>query len=1595
MFCLDDLAFAQAYRVTVDPSFASADGRHLVSPLLLNARFGRRDSNVALSGDGFIIPGRTSERATPLAIESVNVTSVRVRVFRVAPPRQGSGVTTVDSNALNLSQTRFQPWTFRHLLDTSMREIWHGTMAIDSAPDRTVTTGFPLADTIGAGRSGLYLVTVEDAALPRNKSPVETALGKGEDDFSLLQDRSISAHWVNLSDLGLTMLRGEDGLTISTRSLMTGQPTQGITLTVQARDGGILGTTTTDASGLGRFSASLLRGTRADRPAILLAEKGDDFGFLRLDRQWFDFSEHHVEGTDDETPAGNRALVQPDRGIYRSGETVHLLALLRDHAGRALPNIRPTLVLRRPDMMEERRILLSDGADGGYAVALPLSASAPTGLWRAEILLDPSLPPVGSARFAVQDFVPPMIEASFRAPAFATAGQDVVIDASARFLYGAPGTGLKSDSSYRIVPATDPVPGYKGWAFGFENEDIPTGGGDISAAPTDHDGHTRLAFTPDIPQGLTRPLAIDIRAGFLDPMGRRVGEKLTVPVRRTAPLIGLHMAADASASTGSAAVPIDLAGFTPNNTPFARAKIHWTLSRVNQIYNWSHTADNGWTFSSHTVDVPMRSGDVTTSPQGTARIAPVLDWGEYRLSVTPSDNDGAIGSSLHFQVGWGSSGNASAPDRLPLSVRDPHLAPGASTVIHIGAGFAGQAQVTIATDRVLNTRIVDVPKDGLDVPVTARPDWHSGAYALVTLYRPLNGPSGLRPHDPVRAVGVAWIGIDQSAHRLDVALDAPATMVPRHRITVPVTVHARNGLPVSHVHVAVSAVDQGILNLTHFRPLDLFDHLYGRSRLGLDMLDNYGSLLLSDAKTGAIRFGGDGAGESGGADGPPIRTTESVALFDGPVTLDAAGRGSVSFDVPDFDGQLHLMAAAWSEDAVGNTQRDITTRDPVFPDLGLPRFLAPGDSAQAQVSIVNVTAPAGRYDVDVTTDGPLHVVGPARVNATVRTGSRVDLRIGLAAAAGLPQRTAIGHVHLTLHRPGSSVPLLTRSWPIGIRMAHIPVTASQTALLQPGATKIWDRAGLAGFDPMNTRITLGISASGGIDTVGLMQSLQASVWGDSDTLAAQARALLQMPAHTPDGEPGRNVRSVIDMLFDRQNPSGEIGQWERSDGRSLPDDLDYIADFLTRAKAAGYKVPDDRFGLLLDYIESGQMQSGSSYDDDPGSDREAAKLNTRAYAAYVLARAGRLHPEGVRNLAALLVSRQDGGHVSYVWAGTAGSSAQAPPMALGHLAVALALDDAQDDGSATSPGALFDAAVAALGPARTGKPGLLDYGYWTYVRDLAGLAALTAEAGDDRRTRLLIDRFGQLTLAPDALLDASKTALLEAAGAMNADTEGRAVRIQGHPDPRPLHLPLVYPVTPATLEKNVRVENTGRKSLFSTLTVSGEPAGNVGPLSNGLTLDMQGYTLSGTPFDLTHMKQNDRFIVSLQGKALNPGRYTVGITSLLPAGWEIESIVSPDDAAGAQRFGRDDEDDRTKPPYAFLGVLSQTEHTAAMDDRFSAVVNFNMATPNPAERGFHVAYVVRAISAGHFALPEAVVSGRYRPGLMGRTAAGTVEIAAP
>ncbi len=83
-----------------------------------------------------------------------------------------------------------------------------------------------------------------------------------------------------------------------------------------------------------------------------MASLGNDYGFLDLDQAAFDLTDRGVKGRPE--GGGLDAYVFTERGVYRSGETVQIAALLRDARGSAVADLPLTLVVKRPDGVEYR-----------------------------------------------------------------------------------------------------------------------------------------------------------------------------------------------------------------------------------------------------------------------------------------------------------------------------------------------------------------------------------------------------------------------------------------------------------------------------------------------------------------------------------------------------------------------------------------------------------------------------------------------------------------------------------------------------------------------------------------------------------------------------------------------------------------------------------------------------------------------------------------------------------------------------------------------------------------------------------------------------------------------------------------------------------------------------------------------------------------------------------------------------------------------------------------------------------------------------------------------------------------------------------------
>ncbi len=130
---------------------------------------------------------------------------------------------------------------------------------------------------------------------------------------------------------------------------------------------------------------------------------GDDYAIIDLNSAAFDLSDRGVTGLPHPGPLD--AYVWMDRGIYRPGETVHVMTIVRDDAGRP-SDIPVHVIIKRPNGQIYLDASPARADEASIHLPVALSSGAPAGNWSIEVKADPGLPPIGTGAFRVDAFVP-------------------------------------------------------------------------------------------------------------------------------------------------------------------------------------------------------------------------------------------------------------------------------------------------------------------------------------------------------------------------------------------------------------------------------------------------------------------------------------------------------------------------------------------------------------------------------------------------------------------------------------------------------------------------------------------------------------------------------------------------------------------------------------------------------------------------------------------------------------------------------------------------------------------------------------------------------------------------------------------------------------------------------------------------------------------------------------------------------------------------------------------------------------------------------------------------------------------------------------
>lgn len=1502
--CISGLAFGSAYKVTLKKGIAADRNYKLAEDQTIDLLIKHRKPSIVFRERGYILPAKGPQL---LPLKAINVPSVKIKVFKV-PLRN---LPNVMNQADFLSQ--LYPSKIEQLKNDDGELIAEGTFDSNGKIDETIVRGLPLEKILGGKLdAGVYVV--------------QSQIG----DTNNYNENDNATQWVVVSDIGLSTFSGPDGFHVISRSLASAKELGGVELSIIARNGRVLGTTKTDKNGYAHFDEKILSGKESNQPVFVQATyEGKDFTFISFKKEGFDFSDRGAQGR---APTGQAdAHLYTERGIYRPGEKINIMALLRDQTGKAITKVPLTFRVFRPDGIEIFTQVTPDVGAGAHTFLLDTQASSYSGTWSVSAYIDPKGPAVGHTTFRLADFVPPRIDVK------AMLKQKVLhpletleTDVTARYFYGPQASDLKVEGLVELVEENQPFEKWKDYHFGLAEETWAPLKFKANTTNTNDKGAAILKSVVNAQPDTTKILSATSTATVFETGGRGVSVTEKALFWHQPYAIGIlpQFKEDTSPTNGDATfiiIAVDEKGKLKK-----ASDLKYTLYEESHGFTWFR-AGTSWNYETSIEDRVVATGSVDLTENAPTLFKVPVQFGFYRIEIM--DEKTGVASSFRFHAGWeGTSELPDRPDMIEMSLDKASYKPGNTAKLSLTSPFDGEL-VIVAMDEnhfhhVLHGK-ASQKGNHVDISLNKEILQKSGTYLMAIVYRPGDIKS---EKISGRAIGLIWVDTKEGMPKIDVSLKTPAVIQPEKDFETRVCLSTAQKNP----HVTIAIVDEAVLQLTDFKTPDPFDYLFEQTKLGYTIRDSYSQLINPfGARPGDFKVGGDGL-QQNALKKLAARTYKTVSLHSGILSdfTDTKEKGcaqtaKVSFKLPDFSGQVRVMAVVWNDEATGSAASTVVVREPLETYISLPRFLAPQDQTTLIVDAQNLTEAEGTFKITLKSEGEVALLEEFSQTLDLAKDQMVHLPIDIRA-----KKPGVGKLTLSIEGPQGLK--LEKKWEIAVRSSVFETTQRSSGTLKSNETITLDASKLTDFKTETGQIDLGIGSQPTFGAARLSKELKVYPYACLEQLTSRLVAGTYLPQKNRDDT---KIMDLISELASLQHVDGTFSLWS-ANGPSEPWLSLYAIDILTKLQGDKMESQTEKFDVSqvlltrgIDWLKEKVRQTS----EDP------KEISIQAYAHYILAKQGQGTLGSLKyfadNSQEQLKNRDD----------------------LAFVAAAFALY-----GDEQSAGVWFDKAISVQnGPQKERNF------FQSWITDTAALVTVMAETVQNHPKLMdLTLQLADQTTKADHLSTFEKGWLIRAAQALSIHEKPYKLLIND--EKYEGEKSFYRNFTSDMLTSKVTVTNEGQTPLMYTLTTIGEPKEPSKIPNKGFTLSQQLFTLNGQPLKGNQVKSGDLLVVVIRGELLEENTQEVMVLDLLPSGLEIETV----------KF----DESYLKNTFTWLENLTVLSRVEKRDDRYMA--SFRMTQPGK----FVMTYFVRALNPGIYKYPGAVVESMYRPEFSARTAEGTLTI---
>jgi hypothetical protein len=1348
--------------------------------------------------------------------------------------------------------------------------------------------------------------------------------------------RSTEDYWIkdsrfiSLSDLGLVAKEGRDKIYVFTNSLKSAGPVSGVNISVYSSNNQLIGNGSTNSDGVAEI-AYTKKDFTGFKPAMVIAKTADDFNYLPFNNTRVNTSRFDVAGKRS-NPSGFDAFVYAERDVYRPGEKINYSVIVRDANWKNPGDVPMKMKFLMPNGKELKTFRKSLNEEGSLEGNLDLSLNAITGSYTLEVYTSNDVL-LTSSNFSVEEFVPDRIKVNTKLDkAFLRSGDKTNLSIHAVNFFGPPAAHRKYETEIQVSKKYFSPEKFDGYDFSLANQ-TSFFDKQVMEGTTDAEGNAAIEYMVPETYANMGALQTSFYTTVFDETGRPVSRLSNVDIFTQDVFFGIKQ---------------DWYYYYPLNQP-----VKLQLAAVNKDGNGINAAARIEVIKHEYRTVLAKSGSyfryesqkedkLMTEQQMNVGSNAVFSYvpktpGDYEVRIYNPGANSYVSRSFYSYGTWGYSSTSFEVNRegnINIELDKKTYFTGESVKAHFTTPFSGKMLVTMETDHVISYQYVDVNKREASVDLKLSGEHVPNVYITATLIK----PHELSDIPLTVAHGFKSIPVEEKNRKIDMTITAAKSV--RSKTHQKVTVKAAPGSMVT-----LSAVDNGVLQVSDFKTPDPYKYFYQKKALQVNAFDLY-PLVFEEVRAKLSSTGGDGYGfETAKRNNPmPAKRIKVMSYWGGIKKANGSGEATFEFDVPQFSGELRLMAVSYKGQSFGAADNTMTVADPVVISTALPRFLSPGDTVNVPVTLTNTTDKLANVTAAINVEGPVKIAGSANqfVNLAGKAEGRAIFKVVADPAVN------VAKVTVTVNALGEKFTDITE---IAVRPPSTLQKITGAGSVTGGSSQKVS-IGLSDFMPGSVNYSLTVSRSPVLELAEQLKYLVQYPYGCTEQTVSAAfpqlyygdmADMMMLNKQQNKQNANSNIIEAIRKIKMRQLYNGAVTLWDGYDKEDWWATI-YAAHFLLEARKAGFDVDNSLLETMLNYINNRLKNKETiTYYYNRDQNKKIAPKEV-AYGLYVLALAGRANVPAMNyykaNQAILALDSRYLLAAAYATAGDKKSFASILPAAFtGEESVA------QTGGSYYSD--IRDEAIA-LNALIDADPSNAQIG--TMVKHVADKLKTRQWLSTQERT------FAFLALGKHARAANNSTASAEIK--VNGKTIAKVDGGQWMGDMKALG------------SNNVEINTKGSGRMYYFWQAEGiSTSGAYKEEDSYLKVRKRFYDRNGKLITSNTFKQNDLIIIGISlEKSFNTSVDNVVITDLLPAGFEIENP-------------------RTKEIPGMDWIKDGSSPTAldVRDDR----IHFFVDAYSPKQTYY---YAVRAVSAGNYKMGPVNADAMYNGEYHSYSGAGVVRI---